>query len=59
VRNWERKAAQAKDAAEILMGDSAKARMLEMADHYAKLASAARRGIAIPGQGQTIALNWT
>jgi hypothetical protein len=31
--SWERKAAQARHAAEILMGNSAKATMLEMADH--------------------------
>ena len=50
VENWERKAAQARHAAEILMGNSAKAAMLEMADYYGKLASAARRDIAKPAQ---------
>ena len=45
IEKWERKAAQAKHAANILRGTSAKATMLEMADHYWKLASAARKGI--------------
>ena len=49
VENWDRKAAQARHAAEILMGNSAKTTMLEMADYYGKLASAARRDIAKPG----------
>jgi hypothetical protein len=48
AENWERKAAQAKHAAKILSGNSAKATMLEMADYYGKLASAARRDIAKP-----------
>jgi hypothetical protein len=50
VQNWERKAAQARQAAEILVGNSAKATMLEMADYYGKLASAVRLGVAIRGQ---------
>ena len=45
IEKWERKAAQARHAASILLSTSAKATMLEMADHYWKLASAARRGI--------------
>jgi hypothetical protein len=49
VESWERKAAQARHAAEILMGNSAKATILEMADYYGKLASAARRDITKPG----------
>jgi hypothetical protein len=48
--SWERKAAQARHAAEILMGNSAKATMLEMADYYGKLASAAHRDIAKPAR---------
>jgi hypothetical protein len=50
VENWERKAAQARHAVEILMGNSAKATMLEIGDYYWKLASAARRDIAKPAQ---------
>jgi hypothetical protein len=49
VENWERKAAQARHAADLLMGNSAKATMLEMADYYGKLANAAR-DIAKPAQ---------
>jgi hypothetical protein len=45
IEKWERKAAQARHAANILLGTSAKATMLEMADHYWKLASAARQDI--------------
>jgi hypothetical protein len=50
VENWERKAAQARHAADLLMGNSAKATMLEMADYYGKLASAAHRDIAKPAR---------
>jgi hypothetical protein len=48
--NGERKAAQARHAASILLGTSAKVTMLEMADHYWKLASAARQDITKPVQ---------
>jgi hypothetical protein len=50
VENWERKAAQARHAASILLGISAKVTMLQMADHYWKLASAARQDIIKPVQ---------
>jgi hypothetical protein len=50
IEKWERKAAQARHAANILLGTSAKATMLEMADHYWKLASAARQDITKPVQ---------
>ena len=50
VEHWERKAALARDAAEMLNGDSAKTTMREMADHYAKLAMVARRYSAKPAQ---------
>ena len=39
---WERKASLARDAAEMLSAESAKATMLEMAEHYARLARHAR-----------------
>jgi hypothetical protein len=54
VQNWERKAAQARHAAEIMVGNSAKATMLEMADHYGKLARAARQDIPKPVQSKEI-----
>ena len=40
---WQRKAAQARIAADILQGSSAKATMLEMADYYRKRAGVACR----------------
>ena len=50
VEHSERKAAKSRDAAEILKGNRAKATMIEMADHYAKLAMVARRYAAKPTQ---------
>jgi hypothetical protein len=50
IEKWERKATQARHAANILLGTSAKATMLEMADHYWNLASAARQNITKPMQ---------
>jgi hypothetical protein len=54
VENWERKAAQARHAAEVMVGNSAKATMLEMADHYGKLARAASQDIPKPVQSKEI-----
>jgi hypothetical protein len=48
VEHWERKAARARGAAEILKGNGAKATMLEMADYYGKLASAGHRNATPP-----------
>ena len=42
AEHWERKAVQARHAAGILTGRNLKAAMLEIAEHYEKLANQAR-----------------